>query len=210
VSVPWRVLLLGGSSGTGKSTTAQAIGRHLQIAVLLLDDVRIALQAISTYAQHPALHAFTADASPAYHSPDTYRAGLIAVAEALAPAVQAIVKHHLSAGDAGPLILEGDALWPSRIATAQATAALSTHPPSFDPKVRAVFLHEPDRSAIADNLAARGRGFQVLPPDRQNVITEGSWLYGNTLAGEANALGLPVVASSPFETLVNRVLSAAA
>jgi hypothetical protein len=195
MSVPWRVLWLGGSSGTGKSTLAQELGRRLGVSVILGDDLRIALQTVTTPAQLPALHTFVSEASPAYHSSEAFRVGLRAVADAMAPALSIVAAHHSATLDAGPVIIEGDGVLPSLAGDAAVGA-------------RAVFLHEPEIGAILANLRARGRGFPELPLGLQQVIAEGSWQFGNELVGQALALGLPVVGARPFETVVERVLSA--
>ena len=54
----WRVLLIDGSSGTGKATIAQEIARRLSTSLLLVDDVRLALEEATTRAEQPELHAF--------------------------------------------------------------------------------------------------------------------------------------------------------
>jgi AAA+ superfamily predicted ATPase len=55
---PWRVLLLGGASGAGKTVLAQSFARHYGVSLLLVDDVRLALQQVATPKQQPALHYF--------------------------------------------------------------------------------------------------------------------------------------------------------
>jgi 2-phosphoglycerate kinase len=55
---PWQVLLIGGSSGVGKTHVARQLAHHLSISLLLVDDVRLALQQATTPISHPALHAF--------------------------------------------------------------------------------------------------------------------------------------------------------
>ena len=41
---PWQVLLLGGASGTGKTTAAEVIGRRVGASWLQVDDLRLTLQ----------------------------------------------------------------------------------------------------------------------------------------------------------------------
>ena len=49
----WSVLLVGGSSATGKTTATRALAHHYGVSVLQTDDVRMALQQMTTPAQHP-------------------------------------------------------------------------------------------------------------------------------------------------------------
>jgi hypothetical protein len=41
--LPWEVLLIGGSSGTGKTLATQEVGQRLGVSVLQADDVRLAI-----------------------------------------------------------------------------------------------------------------------------------------------------------------------
>jgi 2-phosphoglycerate kinase len=50
------VLLLGGASGVGKTVLAHKLARHYGVSLLLVDDVRLAIQQVTTPEQHPALH----------------------------------------------------------------------------------------------------------------------------------------------------------
>jgi 2-phosphoglycerate kinase len=52
----WRVLLIGGSSGVGKTLVARELARHFGVSLILADDVRLALQEVTTPAQKPELH----------------------------------------------------------------------------------------------------------------------------------------------------------
>ena len=44
----WRALLIGGNSGAGKTNAAKGLVHQLGIPFLMVDDVRIALQQITT------------------------------------------------------------------------------------------------------------------------------------------------------------------
>ena len=196
MTTPWRVLLIGGSSGTGKSTVAQAIGRQLAVSTLLVDDLRIALQAVTTGNEFPSLHTFISNSSPAYSTAAAFCQGLIAVADALSPALQVVIDHHLSVADAGPVIMEGDGVLPDLVAGIR------------DARCRAVFLHAADDGAILTNMQARGRGFSALPHENQGIIAEGNWLYGEELVRRARMVGLPVIEIVPFRSLPERILNA--
>ncbi len=52
----WNVLLVGGSSATGKTTETRALAHHYRASLLQTDDIRMALQQMTTPEQHPALH----------------------------------------------------------------------------------------------------------------------------------------------------------
>ena len=54
----WTVLLIGGSSGTGKSSFAYNLARFYGVSVLEVDDVGQALKAMTTGETLPMLHYF--------------------------------------------------------------------------------------------------------------------------------------------------------
>ena len=92
---PWRVLLICGASGSGKTVAGRRLSERFRVSLLLVDDIRMGIQAVTTVREHPALHTFTVDESPAMASPESVLMGFVAVAEALEPALRMIVAHHL-------------------------------------------------------------------------------------------------------------------
>ena len=54
----WRVLLIGGNSGAGKTYLANQLVQKLCISSLMVDDLRIALQTITSSEHQPDLHLF--------------------------------------------------------------------------------------------------------------------------------------------------------
>ncbi len=73
----WKVSLIGGSSATGKTTLARRLARHYGLSVLQTDDVRMALQQMTTLEQHPALHYFITPPSVWNQPPEIVRDGQI-------------------------------------------------------------------------------------------------------------------------------------
>src|SRR5262245_60767387 len=101
---PWRVLLIGGASGVGKTVLADALARHCGVSLLLVDDVRLALQQVTTPEQQPSLHYFLTTPDVWRQPEDDLLAGFVGVANMLASALGVIVAHHLVVEGAGPLI----------------------------------------------------------------------------------------------------------
>ncbi len=206
----WTVLLIGGSSAVGKTAIAQILARHLGLSVLLVDDVRLALQQMTSREHLPQLHVFVTDAEEAQASPEQIRDGLITVGEALIPALKMIMAHHIVVTGVGPVIIEGDGILP-QLAVSQDFHELkhfwglrTTH------EVRAVFLYEADEERLFENYVARGRGFEALTHDEQRRLVRASWLYGEWLRHQAHAYHLPLVAVRPYDTLLTRILSSIA
>ena len=74
--------------------------------------------------------------------------------------------------------------------------------------VRAVFLVEPDESAILENIRDRGRPMGDQTPDQQRVEARAKWLLGKWLTREATDYDLPVIEPRPWVTLHRRIADA--
>jgi len=69
--------------------------------------------------------------------------------------------------------------------------------------VMPIFLHEPGAEHLRAAMTSR-RSMPMAAPwhDRSARL---AFLFGKTVAGEASRLGLPLVESRPYESLVERV-----
>jgi 2-phosphoglycerate kinase len=193
------IVLVGGSSGTGKTVLAQRLAAHFAMPSALADDFRLFGQRITTASQLPALHVFVRAAPDARRAPLTAeeaRDGLIAIADLVSRGLEIVIAHHLSIQS--PLLIEGDS-----ISAALASSSEFGGIPAGG-RVQSLFLHEPDESRVLANMLARGRGIERLSAAEQARGARAAWLHGEALAGEARRLGLPVITSSPFESLFER------
>jgi 2-phosphoglycerate kinase len=204
ISPPWRVLLVGGASGVGKTVLAQALSRHYDVSLLLVDDMRLALQQVTTPEQQPALHYFLTTPDVWRQPEDNLLAGFVGVAETLAPALGKIMSHHLT--DGGPLIIEGDCIAPT-IVGEQSPVLPHIPDAGLMRGVRALFVDEPDEETIFANMRARGRGFERMPPEEQRANAHGVWRYGGWLREEAEKYHAPVIPARPWETFFERALT---
>ena len=192
----WKVLLIGGSSGVGKTFVARELARHLSLSLLLLDDVRLALQQATSDQTHPELHVFLKYHPEQWRDSQAIFADWITVGNAMTKPLQAIIRHHCIVPDVGPIILEGDGILPN------------VSSPFPDPNdVCAVFIVEQDESQLLENLRSRGRGFNDWDTSQQKGFAHASWIYGQWLAREADKLRLPVIEARPQPTLLQRLLS---
>src|SRR5690606_35701237 len=112
----WIVLLIGGVSGTGKSTAASDIGRSLGIPWFQVDDLRLAFQRsrVKLPGDTEALYFFAdIDEKPDIwkREPQEICDALISVAELLSPGLEAIIENHIDQNQ--PIIIEGDGIAPS-------------------------------------------------------------------------------------------------
>ncbi len=175
----WTVLLLGGNSGTGKSTLAMDLAAQRRAGLTQADDVRLALQKTVRPVDEQALHFFSAQREVWAMPPETLRDALIAIATRLEPALQAIIEHHVATQV--PLILEGDGISPALAGRAVA---------SGNGRVDALFVIETDPDVLLARMQRRGRGFDALMDETQRRQVQMNVLYGIWLRDEAVRLGL--------------------
>ena len=183
----WDVLLIGGASGTGKSSVSYRLARHFGVGITEIDDLHSALLHMTTPEQLPWVHYWRmhpeVDALAAEEIVDL----LISVSRALAPAIRAVVDRHVESRM--PIVLEGDYLLPDTVV--------------LNPRVKAVFLYEPDESQLLENFAAREPDGGV-----QGKRARVGRLYGAWLRDECLRLGVPALSARPWDTVLNRVSAA--
>lgn len=196
----WDVLLLGGSSGTGKSTVAPLLARRLGAACAQVDDFRLVMQRITAPQERPALHFFTSNMGIWSLPPDLLCERLVEVGQIVSSALEIVVAHHVAT--AAPIVLEGDGIMPA-LAAQRIIAGVDV-----GMRVRAVFLHEDSGEAIRAIMEARGRGFHRNTEGEQQTQARMNLLYGQWLRREAERYNLPVLPARPWETLPDRILSA--
>lgn len=188
----WQVLLLGGASGAGKSRLGYALARRYHVPLVEVDDLVLAVQKMTTPDQQPMVHYWDTHPDPDSIPVPQVVELQIAVAEALRPALDAVIGNHLETGT--PVIIEGDYLLP--VLAAQGSFAGQ----EAGRRVRAVFLHESSPDQLAANYLTR-------EPDRgwQHTRAHISARYGDWLATSAEAHGIPVIAARPWATALGRL-----
>lgn len=165
--------------------------RRYGVGCAEVDDISAAVKAMTTPEQQPLLHHWDRyAASREWTAPEILDLTL-RVAEALAPAIWAVVDAHLNYGP--PVIMEGDYLLP----------ALLRQSPLTRPDVRAVFLYEPDEEQLIANYAARE---PEKPAQRQRARV--SRLFGEWLCEQATACDVPVLPVRPWDSVLDRVNAA--
>ena len=192
----WKVLLIGGSSGVGKTLVARELAKHLSLSLLLLDDIRLAIQQATSNQTNPEVHVFLNYHTEQWRNSESIYADWIKVGTAMVKPLNAIISHHIIVPDVGAIIIEGDGILP----------AISSH--FLEPnEVCTVFIVEQNEKQLLHNLRSRGRGFNDWDIVEQEGFAHASWLYGQWLVQEANKLNLPVIDAQPRQTILERLLS---
>jgi ribosomal protein S18 acetylase RimI-like enzyme/dephospho-CoA kinase len=192
----WRVLLLGGAAGAGKSTAAATIARRLHCSWLSVDAIWSTLKSATAAETHPAFHRFEPPDEDVDGGAEHLFRLHIESAEAISESLGAFVDWQLREGER--LVLEG--AW----ITAQCAAALRER---YAGAVDAVFICEADADAVLAAMMARASAPARTP--RRLRLAEMSWRYGEWLRAESGRLAVPVVEARPRDTLVTRILDAA-
>ncbi|MEO8561621.1 MAG: AAA family ATPase [bacterium] len=183
----WQVLLIGGTSGVGKTSIAREVARAFDVTLAQSDAFRLMLERATTSETHPALHRYLerADASP---DAAELCAWWIDVAGEVSHALEIVVAFHATTG--APTVIEGDTLLPA-LGAQRVMAGV----PTFN-GVRSVILHEPDESRLAARLANRFRGHQQLTSEARQRELERNMSYGRWLVEQASIHDCPVVVPS--------------
>jgi 2-phosphoglycerate kinase len=191
----WEVLLIGGASGTGKTSVAYRLAHHFAVGITAIDDFQVILERMTTPEQQPVLHFWRTHPDPGRLTAEEIMRQGLEVARAMTPALEAVIADHLETRM--PLVLEGDFIAP----------ALAAQPSFVEQpngrRVRAVFLYEPDEAQIMRNFSLREPEAGV-----QAKRARVSWLQGQWFQEECGRLGIPSLPARPWETLFARVLDA--
>jgi 2-phosphoglycerate kinase len=192
-----RLLLVGGSAGSGKTTVAQTLAGDLGVGWLQLDTVWIAMKAA---VGHGSLAFRVLDVPGRMRrgddSDDELLAAHVEASEAVCAVLREVFAFEL---DTRPvLVADGAWLLPSFVAGLDLP----------DTEVRCVFLQHASVDGVTAALAGRLGG---RPPQERHVRTNRQiWEYGDWVSDQARVHDLPVLDPLPFATLTDRVRSALA
>lgn len=182
----WTVLLIGGASGTGKSSIAYEIARFYGVNVLEVDDIHLAVEAVTAKESFPAIHYWDTGVNWRDIGVDANVNWLIDVSKELIPVLKELVKRHIE--DRLPIIIEGDFINP------EFTKAFE------NPEVKSIFVNETDINQIVQNYLSREGG------DLQHYRAEISIAYGKWIEDTCKQKGIRVIESRPWDTALTRAI----
>ncbi|MGE3075555.1 MAG: hypothetical protein AB7N24_17710 [Dehalococcoidia bacterium] len=190
-----RLILLGGASGSGKSTTSKLLANELGSGWLQIDTIWVAAQeALADDIEKSHLLRVDRRVIEAKEPVSDLVEQEIAAGQFVCSLLPRVFWTELQRHDV--LVADGAWLQPGFVKTLKVDGT----------DIHGVFLHEPDQAEVRKALDGR-RADQTWAHWREPVAAV-KWTYGNWLAGEARRLGLAVVAARPRETLVRRVRAA--
>jgi 2-phosphoglycerate kinase len=190
----WLVLLVGGASGTGKSSLAAPLARRLGVSLVEVDDFQLVLEATLPPEQLPLLH-FWRDHREEFDAwgDDQRVQHFVEVCEdVFRPGIEAVIGARLELGV--PVVVEGDFLLPQWV-----TAENFGGQPN-EGRVRALFVTEDDEQQLLANFHEREREVQEVRAHASHVLD--GWLRR-----ECERWGVPTVAARPWDTVVERALA---
>jgi len=195
----WKVLLIGGGTGTAKSTLALELGRFYDVPVLDGDDLRWAIESAVPSGLDPELHIFQA---PGFWdqpvAEDVER--MLSWSKRLCEINETVIarRHFVER----PVIIEAVWLLPEFVCQSKFNDV------SMEGEVRSIFLVENDKELLRERLFDRDgeMGLPVDQPSRIDVFHQ----HGLLIAEKARLSGLSVLESRSLETLFHRAVEALA
>jgi len=185
-----RLILIGGSAGSGKTTLARQLAHDLGAGWLQLDTVWIAMKAAAVRDSRALSRLDVAARMVSGEPEEEVLAAHLVASEAVCEVLPEVLAFELDTHDV--LVADGAWLLPSFVAGLRLP----------DTVVRCVFLQHADVDGVADALAPRLGGH---PPQERHVrMNRLIWRYGVWVCEQALAHDLPVLDPLPFVTLTNR------
>ena len=194
----WKILLIGGGTGAGKTELSRALAKRFDANVMEGDDLRWAIEAAVPRGSDPDLHLFVdADVwqlpvEELVDRTERLSARICRAAEAVvSPASHARATLHPRCVLGPAVVCQPTELQRCRHGRRCPIASSSTRD---------------DGASMAERRAARERDARPATPEAARLAMFRA--HGALMRRQAEALGLPVLASRPLETLEARALAA--
>lgn len=186
----WTVLLIGGSSGVGKTHLAQQLAERYGISHTETDDLRVALRTVTNREEHPELFTFVDHQNYLEEfTQEQFVKKHLEVGGTVWKALDAIINKHIDFNER--VIFDGDSIIPALLANRNQES------------VRALFLYD-DLAPIRERQIKRNRN-KKRTPEKMETNAQFSFAYSEALRKQAEEYGFLTYKASPIETLFDRV-----
>jgi 2-phosphoglycerate kinase len=189
----WQVLLIGGASGSGKTSVSYRLAHHFSIGITEADDIHCALMRMTTPEQQPVLHYWQTHPEAQQLPAEEILQLHLATCHALAPAYEAVIANHLESDV--PLVLEGDYILPALAAQTEFGGFPNNG------RVRGLFLHEEEEAQFVHNYLQREPA--AGPQEGRARV---SWLFSQWLQQQALEVGCAVMPARLWANSFERIL----
>lgn len=186
----WTVLLIGGSSGVGKTHLAQQLSERYGISHTETDDLRVALRTVTSRENHPELFTFVDHQNYLEEfTQEQFVEKHLEVGETVWKALDTIIDKHVGFNERA--IFDGDSIIPALLANRNQEG------------VRALFLYD-DLEYILERQTKRNRN-KKRTAEKMETNARFSFAFSEALRKQAEGHGFLTCKASPIETLFDRV-----
>jgi 2-phosphoglycerate kinase len=190
---PFDVLLVGGASGTGKSTIAYELRKHFDLNIVQVDDFQCVVEHVTKEIDYPVFHYWSKHFEEAVAQPlERKLETTISYANALSAVLEVVVHNHLE--EDRPMILEGDFIAPELCKRLLADDTARG-------RVKCVFITENSQVQIAENYRRR----EGSPQHDRAAL---SHRFDGWLREQAAGSPIMLIESRPWRTTVQRIRTA--
>lgn len=183
----WTVLLIGGASGTGKSTLTYNLGEYYGVNVMEVDDIHLTVEKVTTGVDYPAIHYWNQGINWKEIGVEQNVQWLQDVSREMRPILKALIERHLE--DQVPIILEGDFIDPRILDDIQSD------------QLEGLFVYEDNLNEIIRNYMSREGG------EPQEYRAKISVQYGKVIAEYCEKNGVRRLDARPWDTSLNRAIT---
>jgi 2-phosphoglycerate kinase len=185
------ILLLGGASGTGKTTAAYQLSKYYKINVVQIDDFQCLVENATKESDYPVFHYWKNHFNEAIkQTMDKKLEIMISYANELSKLLELVVLNHLNENT--PMILEGDFISPNLCKKLLNNSQIGY-------RVRCCIITENSTNQIINNYQKREGSIQE---DRAEL----SQKYNNWLIQEAKGSDISIVSSRPWKSIKKRII----